>query len=144
MVMMLMWLKYFNDTSCYVTVMSFPWWNLRWYLYFLGSHSWYSDQIYGWLWMTFWWCIEYIYVSYMLIFIRTRKKYKAWVHNFIIWWWATHFFYVVVIMPSKMHKVHMVQLWCRIPIVLSSHMVEDCCCWWYQEILTNDHELMVF
>ena len=75
---------------------------------------------------------------------KDKEKYKAWVHNFIIWWWATHFFYVVVIMPSKMRKVHMVQLWCRIPIVLGSHVVEDCCCWWYQEILTNDHELMVF
>ena len=42
-----------------------------------------------------------------------------------------------------MQKVHMVQLWCRIPIVLVSHMVEDCWCWWYQESLTNDYELMV-
>ena len=46
---------------------------------------------------------------------KDKEKYKAWVHNFIIWWWTTHLFYAAVIMPSKMHKVHMVQLWRRIP-----------------------------
>jgi len=38
---------------------------------------------------------------------------------------------------------HIIQLWCRIPIVLGIHMDEDCWCWWYQEVLTKDFELKI-
>lgn len=97
-----------NDTSFYDMVMSFPWQNLIW---FLGLHSWCLDHI-------FWWCI---YVPYMLIFIRirriTRLEYTTSLldDNSLICWCC------------HMHKDHIIQLWCRIPTVLSSHMIEDCC-----------------
>ena len=42
-----------------------------------------------------------------------------------------------------MHKDHIIQLWCKIPIVLGTYVDEDCCCWWYQEVLTNDLELKI-
>ena len=54
-----------------------------------------------------------------------------------------HLFYDVIMIPSKMHKIHIMWLWMRIPIVLGSHMVRDCYFLWYQESLTNDYELMV-
>ncbi len=92
----------------------------------------------------FWWCAQDIwYVAYMVIFARTRRRTNLEYTTSLFDDEPLIFSYDGVIMPSKMHKVHMMQLWCNFPIVLGSHMVEDCCCWWYQESLTNDHELMV-
>jgi len=81
-----------------------------------------------------WWCI---YVGYMVIFIRIRR--------------STKLEYTTSLLDDEslicccrhMHKDHIIQLWCRIPIVLGSHMDEDCYYWWYQEILTKYLELKV-
>jgi len=64
------------------------------------------------------------YVSYMVIFICSRRKTKLdYTTSLFDDDKCTHFFYVVVVMPSKMHKFHTVHLWMRIPIVLGSHIV---------------------
>ena len=139
MVRMLMLLKCLNDTSCYGAVISCLWWNLRWYLYCLSHiviiQFKFMDDC-GWLFLM----MHIWYVSYMMIFIRTRRRknleYKTSLFD------KCHLFYASVIMPSKMHKFHMVQdsysSWLPHGI-----LVEDYWSWWYREILTYDCDLMI-
>ena len=105
----------------------------------MGLHSCYSDKICGWLWMNFWWCIQYIYVAYMVIFIRTRRSTKI---EYTTSLFDDEPLISFMLMSSCLQRC-INFIWCRIPIVPGSHMVKDCWCWWYQESLTNDYELMV-
>ena len=123
--MILIWL---NDISCYDMVMSCPWQNSIW---FLGLHSWCSDHICGLILR--WW----IYGVYMVIFIRIRRSTKLEYTS------SSLDNELLICCCHDMHKDHIIQLWCRIPIVLGAHVDEDCCCWWYQEVLTNDLELKI-
>ena len=98
--------------------MSCPWQNLIWCL---GLHSLWSDQICGWF------CI---YGAYMVIFIRIRRSSKLEFTSSLLDDES------LICCCCHMHKDHILQLWCKIPIVLGAHMNDDCCCWWYQEVLT--------
>ena len=75
----------------------------------MGLHSWCSDIIYG---LILRWCI---YDAYMVIFIRIRR--------------STKLEYTTSLLDDEslicccchMHKDHIIQLWCRIPIILGAH-----------------------
>lgn len=122
----------------------FPMMKSQMILVILGLPSCYSDKIYGWLWMTFWWCIQYIYVAYVVIFVRTRTSTKLEYTTSLFDDEPLISFMLMSSCLQRCIKFIWFRLWCRIPIVLGSHIVKDCCCWWHQESLTNDHELMVW
>jgi len=86
------------------------------------------------LWLILWWCI---YGAYMLSFIRIRRSTKLEYTSSLLDDES------LICCCRHMHKDHIIQLWCRIPIVLGTHMDKDCRCWWYQEVLTKDHELKI-
>ena len=97
----------------------------------MGLHTCCWDHICG---LILRWCI---YDAYMVIFISIRQSTKlkyttSLLDDESLIWCCRH-----------MHKDHIIQLWCKIPIVLGAHVDEDCCCWWYQEVLTNDLELKI-
>lgn len=91
------------------------WFILLWYGYelfrwFLGLHSWYLDQICGWS----------SNGAYMVIFIRIRRStYLEFTSSLID-------DESLICFCRHMHKDHILQLWCRIPIVLGTYMDEDC------------------
>jgi len=104
-------------------------------IWFLGLHSWSWDHISG---LILRWCI---YDAYMMIFIRIRRSTKLEYTSSLLDDES------LICYCCHMHKDHIIQLWCKIPIVLYAHVdrivdVDDINKSW-QMILSSRYRVLV-